>query len=254
MTSTAKHIALILILMTFGCSVHSATERIDIHELSRFGDAYLNRNIEIIAVITESYQCRAAGNEGLVCMTVKDMQNAVTVLASPKDLTLQMLQRWSKDNVALKLSGTVKTRRAVDGKNHPVLTVRTATVLSNTEITNPLNPNWAYVPATKHVDSMRLAADSRSLFLEGKTVSLWALVNYDKPKLSLSGKPFLSEVKRYTFNCIGGDGTILATSQYEEGLGNGRKVSGSLERRDVVVAPRTIEAALFEHIIYLCEK
>jgi hypothetical protein len=254
MVLKSNRIAPIIAFLTFGCIAQPAAEKLDLNELSRFGDAYLNRNIEVIAVITEAYQRKAAGNEGLNCMTARDMQSGGTILASPKDLPLGLLQRWAKDDEAIKLLGIVESRQAVNGSMYPSLMVRSASVVPKTELTNPLDPKWVYVSTTKHVDGISLVADSRNLLIEGKTVSLWARIDDDKPKRSSSGRPYLSEVGRYKLNCTGSSGAILATSQYEESGAAGRKVSSSLERRDVAVAPKTLEAALFEHIIYQCQK
>lgn len=254
MVIKSKVIATLSAFLAFSCFAQSTAEKVDLSDLSKFGDAYLNQNVEVIAVITEAYQCKAAGNEGLVCLTVRDMQSAETILASPGNLGLGQLQRWAKDDEAIKFSGVVESRKATNGNMYPSLMVRSAKVVPKTELTNPLNPNWVHVSAFRHVGDMNLAVDSKNSLIEGKTVSLWARIDYYKPKRSSSGKPYLSEVRRYKFKCTGSSSMILSTSQYEESRAAGRKVSAFLERRDVVVAPKTIEAALFEHIVYLCQK
>lgn len=247
----SRYISVMGAFLAFGCFAQSSAEKVDLRDLRRFGDAYLNQNVEVIAVITEAYQCKAAGNEGLVCLTVRDMQSAETILANPSNFVLGQLQRWAKDDEAIKFSGIVESRKAVDGNMYPSLMISAARVVPKTELTNPLNPNWVPVSAFRHVNGIDLAVDSRNSLLEGKMVSMWTLIDYDRPQRNSSGKPFLSEVRRYKFKCTG-SGIILSTSQYEERRAAGRKVSGSLEKRDVVVEPKTIEAALFEYIAHLC--
>jgi hypothetical protein len=133
------NILLIFIFITIDSALAQATA-IEVGDLPRFGETYVNKEVQMIGLFEDTYICRAPSNKGYRCLQLRHPSNkkALSVdLAIIRDgqYSIDQYKAWLNNKSTLRLTGKVELRETISNGftpgsgPTPTLVVRTIELL-----------------------------------------------------------------------------------------------------------------------------